>query len=278
MKGAIELQKQRKYKEALTCLLTNPDGDCCFFLAYLYQNGYWGLPINLQQRDKWLSEGVKMGSHKCELYKQRYHRSLHLLLSCETDDPFCKALVFRSRGLYTQALEYYTEAADAGNPFACKDLLMDIFFRTELVDRKTWMQRGIELGNIESFHFYGMYLHFHGDEHNAIHHLTIAAEQGCGFSQKSLIQIFVDKKDYGRAYNWYKIQRGFHPVLKMFARIEKCQLACYQLMMIRRRRQSVLCCIPRDVVQLIAKILWTTKEEECWEKEVIIQKHKKIKL
>lgn len=50
-----------------------------------------------------------------------------------------------------------------------------------------------------------------------------------------------------------------------FDKIERCQSTCFQLLCVRQFRQSILSVIPKDVIRMIVKILWSTREDEEWE-------------
>jgi hypothetical protein len=81
------------------------------------------------------------------------------------------------------------------------------------------------------------------------------------------------ERNYLKAAYWYKqIPKNNHYVktfvenqVELFDGIGKCQRACYQLILIRKYRQSILSWIPKDVVIMIAKILLMTFEDECWQ-------------
>lgn len=282
------LQRQRKYKEALEILFCVQDGDCCYFLAYLYQNGYWGLPEDITQRDVWLQKGSLLGHDRCKLKMQQLKFSYHHQLFYNGNDPFCKAMVFHSRGEYRQALEQCIQAMDLGDDFACKELLTNMWLRVDLVDRTLCMKMGMEMGNIESFHFYGVQL-FNDKNPKCVDYLRISAEQGHIYSIQYLILYFMYVNDVGKAYNWYKVEPKKCNRLCLAPRTiirlcntGICQKACYHLLMIRNFRESILSVIPKDVVRLLAKILWNTKEEACWEPNnrvspAILRKKRRIK-
>ena len=286
MKGyqlARQLQRERKYQEALSVLLENEDdGDCCYFLAYLYENGYWGLPRDEKKRSDWLVKGIGLGHDKCILRKQQlaFSHGFHELYY-QGENLYCKGTMFCSRGEMTQSLEYYIKSANEGDDFACKQIVKTIWFD---LDKVFWMKKGIELGNIECFHLYGVHLLYEKDP-SCVNYLRISAEQGCVYSKNYLVDYFINSKDIGKAFNWYKDTKSYCVIFRhheIFKNTEQCQRVCYQILMIRNFRESNLSVLPKDVVRLIAKILWNTKEEACWEPKnrvspAILRKKRRIK-
>lgn len=107
-------------------------------------------------------------------------------------------------------------------------------------------------------------------------------------AQNYLYDYFMTKEiNYARAAYWYKqlpknnryVKTFLYNQDELFDGIGKCQKACYQVILIRKYRQSILSWIPKDVVVMIAKILWSTYEDVCWQerRSKRLRSKKKIK-
>jgi hypothetical protein len=93
-------------------------------------------------------------------------------------------------------------------------------------------------------------------------------------SQKYLYEYFMtNETNYLKAAYWYKqipkndryVKTFLYNQDEIFDGIGKCQRACYQLILIRKYRQSILNWIPKDVVLMIARILLSSFEDTCWQ-------------
>lgn len=92
-------------------------------------------------------------------------------------------------------------------------------------------------------------------------------------------------KNEAKAWWWYRQSSKYNKseaALKehrhLFDMYKKCQDACITLICVRKFREEECgewIVFPKDVVVVIAKKLWQTKNEDCWGKQKEVEKSKK---
>jgi TPR repeat protein len=119
------------------------------------------------------------------------------------------------------------------------------------------------------------------DDDNKGHWDRKAAEQGHPMSMWGLgLELFKEKKFAAAGYWIWKLitetQEGkttgraagfWNEHIDVFKKLRRCKESMMTFIAIRRFRQSALSIFPRDIVILIAKILWQTNQEDCWNSE-----------
>lgn len=148
------------------------------------------------------------------------------------------------RGFDEKGEEYLRKSAEMGYLFAQTKF-------AALVDQPYWLQKAAEQGQEDSIWFLVLYL-------------------------------FDVQKRYVACQYWLKkttkpkrAQKFMSKHFPLFEKIDSCRSSMITFLAIRKYRESVLSVIPKDVVVLIAKELWKTNQEECWDNWEV---RKKIKV
>jgi TPR repeat protein len=83
-----------------------------------------------------------------------------------------------------------------------------------------------------------------------------------------LIEVLIQSQLYTEAWYWNKRYKNIKGVVckneEIFDRFDRCITSCHTLILVRNYRKSVLNVFPKDIVVMIAKTLWTTRESDEW--------------
>jgi TPR repeat protein len=261
-------QREGRWRDAIMIL---EEGDrqkcgmCMWWLADCYRHGYWGksysFPIYVMFKHKAIRYGnlratVDEGPDNsfnasfnhvndpyvfgmCHLYGRfqfdwDFKKAKQYLEKCK--DSFAKRhLVYTSRN-DDEWLRRRREAAAEGNPID-QCLLAQNLEREKLIEETVYWYRK-------------------------------AADQEYIYAQRTLYRVFtVVCYNPAAALYWHKrlnLPRLHDENEQVFEAIEKCQRACFQLILIRKYRQSVLSRVAKDVIIIISKMIWQTREEDRW--------------
>jgi TPR repeat protein len=298
---ASESQKEGKWKDALKHLregVAAGDGYAMAWLGDCYMFDYW---IDVNKRDKhdkarhYYEMSAETGntrgmikyvetnfgdSRKKEKYEQilktfadtdRYaegyifkeeffniqrdnQRAIECFKSSDDEDSLTQlAYCYRNEGNWTKAIECFRLAAETGNPDAQE---LFAYFSDSKEESIYWYKKSIAHGN-----------------KSLAHVACCLAEKYLTINKAAALYWYKRIKQFDPHYSFNP--KKFNEQKEVFAGIKKCQNACFILVLIRKHRQSILNSLPKDVIILIGKILWQSREDECWQLQRL---NKKLKL
>lgn len=95
--------------------------------------------------------------------------------------------------------------------------------------------------------------------------------KACRFCFRSILAMKKSKHEAWKYFEIYKkLINNKHSLvpteLRGFEKVVKCQSACITLIAIRKFcRNSLLSIFPKDLVVMIAKVLWESRWQQCWD-------------
>ena len=264
---AQQSQKEGRWQDALTHL---EEGDrkgcgmCMWWLAEVYREEYWGKRNDYfcQTSATLLQKAIDHGNARAAIQHGIYEIGV---------DHYVDGKIFLRVLNYDLAKTHFKECNDSFGERRLADCLVGEEVICQLL-------KTAELGN-------PLDQYILATRTNSIHWYKRAANQNHLQSQRFLYQYFMkEEHNYAAGRYWYnKLEHRVDIYIenqdRVFDGIGKCQKACRQLILIRKYRQTILNWIPKDVVLMIAKILWTTYEDVCWQerRSKRLRSKKKIK-
>lgn len=283
---ALAAQREGRWQDALRLIQEGSGekncGMCCWWLAVCYENGMWGLPQNLDEAVRWYKKGVALGNYRATicLYKTgRVDKRTFKKFQWSQHDNFGNGLRYFygircNTSIASAAAEF--EMAPADCCFSQTHMAMCCLMRSESLkdtidDAVLWHKRSAALGYCASQLFLARLFEEIGDLNLAIHWSRKAAEQQLEIAVVQLILWFLRVHNNAAALYWHKrlkylkIQNLSQKVYASFEQIEQCQKSCFTLIAIRKFCKTNLSVFPKDVVVLLAKYLWRTRDDdEAW--------------
>ena len=65
-----------------------------------------------------------------------------------------------------------------------------------------------------------------------------------------------------------KTQVSLKHITRFYRRFDRCKESCMALLLTKRKEsRGILSILPYDIVKIIARFLYTTKKEGCWEED-----------
>lgn len=267
---AQECQRQGRWREALALV---EEGHrkychmCTWWLSHIYDYGYWGKTRDKNKSESFLKRASDLGNQRAEL--EYFYNVGHFYMWSRFSDPY----VLGECHLYGK-LGCVRDSAKAKLYFEkCKDSFGKAYLAYCTSDNDECLvakQTAAAEGNPCHQHSFAQSLSRRDRITEAIVWYRKAAEQEHVNSQKFLYKYFM-KTCYNPVAGryWYKRLKQFPKSYivnqdQLFDAIEKCQRACFQLILIRKCRRSLLSMVAKDVVIMIAKMLWQTWSEDCW--------------
>lgn len=264
-------QREGRWRDAIMIL---EEGDrqkcgmCMWWLADCYRHGYWGKSYSSSTYDAFKNKAIRYGNMRakvddldnsytrpdpsfnyvndpyvfgmCHLYRRfqfdwDYEKAKKYLEKCK--DSFAKRqLVYVSR-TDDEWLSRRREAAAEGNP-------IDQCMLAQTLERDKFIEE-------------------------SVYWCRKAADQEYLYAQLALYRLFTAVcYNPAAALYWHKrlkLPRSREDENEpIFEAIETCQRACFQLILIRKYRQSILSRVAKDVIIIISKMIWQTREEDRW--------------
>lgn len=291
--NALCLLEQNRWRDAVKELKEGAEeneGMCFWLLSEAGLGRFWGI----QHKKDWLKKGYMTGVPRCLLKYYRYNGSSpqeKLEISkriLDSDDDYTKGEYYRHIENSEKAAFYYRRSALSGDFFG---MIEYAYYSQE----DKYLIIPAEKGNVKAQLELAFRLSDKENYKDAIYWYRKAADQEHLYCQYILICLFlklgsspIELQNIAAGYYWVKrarnsIVESFVPSHAInllesrksdFQKIDACQSSCFALMAVRRYRQSILSVIPKDVVRLIAKQLWLTRDEDCWE---VSENRKRIK-
>jgi TPR repeat protein len=282
-------QREGRWRDALALVeegCRQKCGMCTWWMTHIYRYGYWGKIKNLNGYYAFLEQAHELGNERATL---EYFRDLgmsHKLDMSTFKDPyvFGKCYLYGYLGCerdIPKAILYFEKCKDSFGKACLADCSV-----LEIYDSGHYfaaLHNAALEGNPYDQYYFALSLDSHKRIVESIVWYRKAAEQEHVASQESLYKYFMQT-----CYNpvagryWYKRLKKHveYPTSYMvnqdqlFDAIDKCQRACLQLILIRKYRSgSLLHIVAKDVVVMIAKMLWQTWSEDCWK----VRKSRRLK-
>jgi hypothetical protein len=264
----VELQQQERYQDALKVLeegVVNKDPMSAWYLHEQISEGIWMKrdperldslvkefekewePLRLLMIQNEVTEGF-MNEVESLAFKENDPTLFHLYYELSEN-------LTNNNEIDKKAYEYLLKSANMGYAVA-QNTLSEL----DRVDNIYWTRKAAEQGHPMCMWSLGLRLFREG---------KFAA---AGYWIWKLITETQPGKTTGRACGFWNEN------IQVFMKLHNCKKSLTTFLAIRRFRKSELSLIPKDVIVLIAKELWKTNQEECWEdKEFSEQIIKKIK-
>lgn len=299
----VALQQEGRYEEALKVLqrgvTEEKDGKCAWYLGYLYEMGIWVLQ-DAEQALVLFEQSAALGYERAQarlwLRKHRNYRnyvptsqmptfeeigaSMMIAIEQYHPDPKLTETILLEAERQNDPFLFYFHYFCCYNPQntdlkkvpsltqAAKMGFAEAQQVTFLVcpNRKTeqFLRRAAEQGLQRAMWLLGSRM-YHAKRHVGAKYWLLK------FLKQSLLQA---KK---RSPYHDRVLEFVHKKQHIFLKIEHCHDTMMTLIAIRKFRQSVLTILPKDVVILIAKILWETRDHDAWRyNEQLIKDGKKI--
>lgn len=272
---ALVAQREERHQDALKALeegSKNDCGMCCWWLGECFAYNVWADGDNF--KDKILLEkAISLGNHRA----RRMLRDWSDISELNTKDWFAAGLFCWWCTNNDDAVSFFAKAADEENDCFAQWMLARLYAS---IYKKP--QEGLRYGllSAKQGYFMGQYdtgLLFteYGNYNEAVYWLRKSAEQGYYEAQYILGKIFIEKFTNAAASTYWlqkamhsaktvrKEDRVFTVTVKNKAAFEKsraCRDTTFTLIAIRKFR-GALACLPKDVVVLLAKYLWKTRDD-----------------
>lgn len=283
---ALVEQQKGDWRTALDLTVTGADnncGMCLWLLGYSYKYGYWGIKSSKEARKKFM-KGMMLNSPRCVVEIMKYEKIKQMEII--SDDELSETMVSfvlnsddnYAKGVYYEGVEpdeekclqYYLAAAKEGDCFAEFEVghICD-----DINEALQWHRLAAEKGLAPS---QGVLFYGSNDKNEQVYWGRKAAEQDDAEIQYDLGLWFVDENNgkfynpaaalywFNRAYEDSKYEEYVSEELMrcdaLFKRIENCRTTCMTLVASR-----LYTGLPKDMVVLLAKYLWKTRDDCLWE-------------
>ena len=269
----IELQQQERYQDALKVLeegVANEDPMSAWYLWEQMNDGVW-----MKRDPDRLKTLTKKFEKKWEPFRLLVNRAREMDYDEEEQvvEPLLKQIEIEALKQNDPVLFFtYYELSERAT--------------SEAFDEKA---RGYLLKSAKMGYAVAQDALSEEDRIHNIYWTRKAAEQGHPMCMWSLgLRLFKEEKFAAAKYWIWRLitetQEGkttgraaafWNENIQVFKKLRHCKDSMITFLGIRKYRESVLSVIPKDVVVLIAKELWKTNQEECWDNQEV---RKKIKV
>lgn len=290
--NALRYQEEGLWRDALAELkqgAEEKDGMCCWWLCLLHDiNGLWGFTCPTKHDYDALVDTGKDTNPRCMMLSIRRNiassrtREIYGPLILSSGDQYAISEYYKDQLLYgrepfIEAVdlkfgEAYRQAAESKD-FVALYLYGDCYDPERYWALELSAQKGFA---IAQFSLARKLLNT-GHYDKALFWYRKAADQQYDTAQKMICAIFHDRKNYAALLYWLKRRKEsvipkfrvdackmLEDLKEHFEKIESCRLTCFVLMGIRYYRVNSLSALPKDVVKLIAKALWLTRDDDAW--------------
>lgn len=282
--GVLLAQREDRWKDGLKLLREGASKNCdmcCWLLGEYYWYGCW-VKADDTKAQKWLRKAIDLGNHRARFLLQEWED----FSMADTTDDHAKGLFLYAHQSSRDSIPYFLKA---GNCFAQNRLGMFCDWGTMESNGRDWFEKSAKQGFFHSQYWLGLHLNQSGQFEAAVYWYRKSAEQGYVYAIIELADLLYLIIRNAAALYWFKRLREFGYEHKRYAeeyltkykivfdKIESCRNSCFALITIRKYYQSMLSVLPKDIVILLAKYLWTTREEVVWvqEEEPVTKKIKK---
>lgn len=300
---ALLALREGKWKDVL-CILqdgaSKGNGLCMWWLGRCHEKGIW-TPKDEQKAIEWYRKGADVGNARScialAVHLEPTDKPKALSLAKEvltiSDDQFSVgACHFHGLGTLKNYVKAFNCFKQANDPFSVSWVSYCYYKGYGTLqnreEARNWDFLAASEGMLENQYNLGDDFQYMKDYESAIYWFRKAAEQEDADSQYYLILLFLKMNKKAAALYWStrlfqnydkkyetKLLEITEENVELFNVVRKCRQSCMTLIAIRKYRQSVLSVIPKDVVVLLAKALWDTRDEDAWMwKEFNNKKHK----
>lgn len=293
-KRALAAQKEGRWRDALALVkegVSNDESMCMWLLGRCARSEYWGVTMSRTELISLYEHGAELGNTRCMLqlciinyqnYIGKYRDKItfsddnytkgecyslgfilpqHVtlaqrFLSQENDCFYYNSLAYLKRcvlrGPCNKEEELLKLSAEEG--YAPGQVLLAFYYETGSPQYMYWLKKAADQQHIESF--------------------MLLAKEYLSVERYAAALYYLERiPGYSRGY--IEKMRLLGQYEERFDMIRMCKSSCLTLVAVRKLRDSVLSVFPKEIVVLIAKALWKTCEEECWD---VHRCNKRIKL
>ena len=289
--NALRYQEEGRWRDALAELkqgAAEGDGMCCWWLCFLHDiNGLWGFSfVSKHDYNALIDKGKDTNARCMAMFVMENARSIQKYepLILTSGDHYAVSNYYKYqllRGVtYEAAIDVGTRYEESLRQAAESRDFMGLYYYGNCRDEdRRW---ALELSAQKGFALAQTALARKLLDKDRVDEASVwlrkAAEQQYRDAQVMLCTMLRVRKNYAALLYWLKrVTESIIPQVREdafgeledmkehFEKIEHCRSSCFALMAIRCcPRKSALSILPKDVVKLIAKALWLTRDDDAW--------------